>query len=130
MPKFSKKSLDLLKQCDPRLQELCKRVIEVMDISIIVAYRGKSEQDKAFHEGKSKLKYPKSKHNILPSKAVDVCPFPIDWNDHRRFYLMVGMFKAFAHDMGIKIRVGADFNSDNNLTNDGFIDLPHIELVD
>ena len=130
MPKFSKKSLDLLKQCDPRLQELCKKVIEVMDISIIVAYRGKSEQDKAFHEGKSKLKYPKSKHNSLPSKAVDACPFPIDWNDHRRFYLMMGMFKAFAHELGINIRCGGDWNSDNNLQNDGFIDLPHIELVD
>lgn len=127
--KLSKQSQTLLSQCDPDLQRLVKEVLKVMDISVIVAYRGKEDQDKAFAEGKSKLKFPNSKHNRMPSKAVDVCPYPIDWNDHRRFYLMIGIFKAKAHELGIKIRSGGDWNNDNNLINDGFIDLPHIELV-
>ena len=28
-----------------------------------------------------------------------------------------------------KFRFGADFNMDGNLTNDKFIDLPHVEMV-
>lgn len=130
MYKFSKKSLELLSQCDERLQKLCYEVIKVMDISILVAYRGQEEQDKAFAEKKSKLKFPNSKHNKVPSLAVDVAPYPIDWADERRFYFMMGIFKAKADSLGIKIRLGGDWGSDNNFQNDGFVDLPHIELLD
>lgn len=130
MYKFSAKSLALLGECDERLKLLCHEVLKVMDISIICAYRNEADQNKAYDEKKSKLKYPNSKHNKVPSLAVDVCPSPIDWNDHKRFYLMMGVFKAKADSLGIKIRCGGDFNNDNNLQNDGFIDLPHIELID
>lgn len=129
MYKFSEKSLKLLEDCDERLQALCHEVIKVMDISIICAYRNEADQNKAFAEKKSKLKYPDSKHNKIPSLAVDVCPSPVDWSDESRFYLMMGVFKAKADSLGIKIRLGGDWNSDNNLVNDGFIDLPHVELL-
>lgn len=126
---FSERSLELLKDCDERLVLLCKEVLKVLDISILVTYRNEVDQNKAFAEKKSKLKFPESKHNVIPSLAVDVAPYPLDWNDHKRFYFMVGVFKAKADSLGIKIRCGADFNNDNNLNNDGFIDLPHIELI-
>jgi hypothetical protein len=35
-----------------------------------------------------------------------------------------------AQELGIKIRAGADFNQDGDLTNDKFVDLPHFELAD
>ena len=55
-------------------------VIKIIDITIICGHRDQVEQDKAFSEGKSKFKWPKSKHNSNPSKAVDVSLYPVDWN--------------------------------------------------
>lgn len=128
--KFSDSSLQKLKDCDERLVELCFEVLKVMDITILVTYRNEADQNRAYIEKKSKLKFPKSKHNVIPSLAVDCAPLPLDWNDHKRFYFMMGVFKAKADQLGLKIRLGGDFNNDNNLLNDSFVDLPHIELVD
>ena len=42
---------------------------------IVCGHRNKEDQNKAFAEGKSKLKWPKGKHNKLPSQAVDAAPY-------------------------------------------------------
>jgi peptidoglycan L-alanyl-D-glutamate endopeptidase CwlK len=47
----------------------------------LCGHRSKAEQDKAFADGFSKVQFPNSKHNSLPSMAVDVAPFPINWKD-------------------------------------------------
>ena len=39
-------------------------------------FRGKEDQEKAFQEGRTRLHYPNSKHNLIPSQAVDI--FQID----------------------------------------------------
>lgn len=127
--KFGKRSLKNLSEADPKLQALFHEVIKVVDCSIIEGHRSKREQDKAYHAGKSKLKWPESKHNQEPSLAVDVVPYPVDWNDKARFYQMVGIIKAKAHSLDIKIRCGADWDSDNDFNDQTFHDLPHIELV-
>ena len=129
MYNFSDKSKRLLKECHPDLQKILVEVLKVMDISILCAYRDKIDQDTAFAQGKSKLKFPHSKHNKNPSFAVDICPYPIDWNNHKAFYFMAGVFKAKAESLGIKVRWGGDWNNDNNFQNDSFLDLPHFELV-
>ena len=54
------------------------------------------------------MQYPNSKHNKLPSKAVDVAPYPIDWNDPDRFYHFAGYVRGIAEGMGIKIRWGLE----------------------
>lgn len=76
MPKYSEKSKQRLEQCHEDLQTLFNEVINHIDVSIICGYRGEEEQNKAFNAGHSKLKYPKSKHNKIPSLAVDVYPYP------------------------------------------------------
>lgn len=53
----------------------------VGDISVICGHREKAEQDKAVADGASETPWPRSKHNRIPSDAVDVVPFPIDWTD-------------------------------------------------
>jgi hypothetical protein len=60
--------------------------------------------------------------------AVDVAPYPVDWNDKERFYYFAGFVKGVASSLGISIRWGGDWNSDNNLKNQTFFDLPHFEL--
>lgn len=129
MPKFSKTSIDRLSTCDVRLQQLFYAVVETWDCSIICGRRGKEEQNKAYAKGKSGLRFPESKHNSLPSKAVDVAPYPIDWNDLGSFYMFAGYVKRVAEEMGIEIRYGGDWDGDKKTADQTFNDLPHFELI-
>ena len=128
MPKFSKKSLSKLETCDKRLQDLFLRVVKKFDCNILEGHRIKDRQNKLFDEGKSKLKYPKGKHNSLPSKAVDVAPYPIDWNDRERFTYFAGYVVGIAYQMGLKIRWGGDWDMDTQVKDNNFDDLPHFEI--
>lgn len=122
MPSFSTKSAERLLTCDHRLQRLFNDVIKFLDCSVICGHRGKLEQDKAYAEGKSKLRWPDSKHNVSPSKAVDVIPYPQDWSNIQRFREFAVIVKECAARLGIKVRWGGDWKE--------FPDFPHWELVD
>lgn len=74
MPQFSTRSLETLGTCEQKLVNLMKKCIEEVDFTVLCGHRSESEQDKAFAEGKSKLKYPASKHNAYPARAVDIAP--------------------------------------------------------
>ena len=118
---FSNRSLQRLSGCHHDLEKIMNTLIQEMDVTILCGYRNQVEQNKSYLHGKSKLKYPSSKHNKKPSLAVDVAPYPIDWNDIDRFKDMVKRIKRIAKNLGIEIRCGADFIT--------FKDYPHIELV-
>ncbi len=60
---------------------------------------------------------------------MDVAPYPIDWNDTKRFYMFVGYVLRTAQEMGIDVRTGADWDSDFDVLDQTFNDLPHWELV-
>jgi len=120
MAKFGAKSLERLRTCHDDLQLLCHAILDEMDIMVLCGHRGEQDQNKAFAEGKSKLKFPKSKHNVTPSLAVDIAPYPVDWSDIARFEQMCEIAERLADKMGIEIRLGRDFS---------FRDLVHIELV-
>jgi len=130
MYKFGTRSTKNLSEAHPDLQALFNEVIKHYDCTVIEGYRGEDEQNKAYHAGASKLKFPQSKHNKTPSLAVDVCPYPIDWKDKDRFYHFVGFVKGVASQMGINIRCGADWDGDNDFKDQSFHDLPHFELVE
>lgn len=128
MPKFSKRSLDNLATADSRLQKLFNEVIKEYDCTVICGHRGKEEQTKAFNEKKSKLKFPQSKHNSLPSKAVDVVPYPINWTDIERFKDFGKFVLKKAAELGINIRWGADWDMDGDSSDERFLDFPHFEI--
>lgn len=130
MPAFGKASQEKLATCDPRLQKVFNEVIKHFDCTVIEGHRGEAAQNKAFAEGKSKLKYPQSKHNKTPSLAADVLPYPIDWNDTNRMRYFAGFVVGIAATMGIKLRWGGDWNQNTELKDNSFNDLPHFELVD
>jgi peptidoglycan LD-endopeptidase CwlK len=125
--KYSNKSKQILDGCHEDLQRLFNEVIKHVDCSIISGYREKDIQNSLYRSGKSKLKYPDSKHNFVPSNAVDATPYPIDWNDKERLYYFVGYVLGIASQMKIKIRSGADWNMNNNLRDQTFFDLCHFE---
>jgi peptidoglycan L-alanyl-D-glutamate endopeptidase CwlK len=130
MPKFGTSSKAKLATCHPDLQRLFNEVIEYYDCTVICGNRSKEEQDKAFNEGRSKVQWPNSKHNGSPSMAADVVPYPIDWEDTRRFYMFVGIVRGIAAMLNIKIRCGADWDGDMEVKDQNFHDLPHFELVE
>ena len=129
MPNFGQRSRTNLESCHEDLQRLFNEVIKHFDCSVICGYRGQEEQDKAFHNGQSKLKFPESMHNQMPSLAADVVPYPIDWSDHERFYMFVGAVRGIAAVMNIPIRCGADWDGDMEIKDQNFHDLPHFELI-
>ena len=135
MPQFSNRSKDNLSETHPDLQVIFNEVIKGFDCVVIEGYRGQIEQDRAFHAGKSKLKYPQSKHNQIPSMAVDAVPWPINWNDTNRMYYFAGYVRAIAEILKAEgkikhsIRWGGDWDSDTKVNDQTFHDLPHFELI-
>ena len=91
-------------------------VVKHVDCSILEGHRNETDQNKYFEEGKSKLRWPNSKHNKFPSRGVDVAPFPIDWEDRERFKFFRGFVYGVASQMGIKLNKTIEW------------DLPHFEL--
>ena len=129
MPRFSKVSNDRLDTCNETLRFLFQRIVSRYDCSILEGYRGKDDQDKYYMQGKSKLKWPKSKHNKKPSNAVHVAPWPIDWKNFKRFYHFAGYVLAIADEEDIRIRWGGDWDMDKDFDDQRFNDLIHFELV-
>lgn len=129
MPKFSKRSAIKLAQCDDRLQRVFNRVVEVIDCTILVGHRNQDKQEEMFDQGRSQVHWPNSKHNSLPSKAVDVIPYPIDWYDRERITLFAGFVLGTASQMGIKLRWGGDWNRNWKTADNNFDDLVHYELL-
>jgi peptidoglycan L-alanyl-D-glutamate endopeptidase CwlK len=108
-------------------------LIQIMDVTILEGHRGEEKQNNYYHAGKSKVQYPNSKHNKIPSHAVDVAPWHaeephIRWDDTKSFYHMGGIVKGIAHKLGIPVRLGQDWDQDSDLNDQTFNDLPHIEL--
>ena len=130
MPHFSQSSLKKLATCDTRLIELFSRVVKTVDCSVIHGYRDRTTQNELFERGFSKLKYPNSKHNSNPAKAIDVMPFPVDWQNRERIILFAGFVLGVAKEMGVAIRWGGDWNTDFNPRNESFFDGAHFELMD
>ncbi len=136
MPNFSAASRNKLATCHPELILLMNEVIKHFDCTILCGVRSDFDQKKAFAEGKSKLDgvTKKSMHQTDKahpySRAVDVAPYPLDWNDIKRFYHFAGFVQGIALGLGIKIRWGGDWDSDNDFKDNSFNDLPHFELAE
>ena len=128
MPRFGSRSINRIKTCDQRLQELFYEVVKHFDCTIIEGSRGKERQDKAYADGKSKVKYPNGKHNQFPSVAVDVAPYPIDWSDRDRFHYFGGFVLGVAKQKGLNIRWGGDWDMDTQTKDIKFDDLVHFEI--
>lgn len=134
MPAFSQKSKDKLKQAHPQLQQLFNEVIKYYDCAILESIRTEEQQNRYFKTGLSKLKYPNSRHNVVPpevfSRAVDVVPYEgkgPDWRIDQCIHFG-GFVKGIAATLGISIRWGGDWDGDNDVNDQTFNDLVHFEL--
>ena len=133
MPRYSKRSKDRLLTCDQRLQDVFNEVITHVDCSILEGHRSKERQNKLYDEKRTKVRYPNGRHNSNPSKAVDVTPYPVDWEDRERQTLFAGFVIGIARSMGIKIRWGGNWdmyeeNGRWEVKDNRFDDFPHFEI--
>lgn len=141
MPAFSKKSLGMLQQCHPDIQKVMTEAIKIIDFSVTEGARTIEKQREYYKAGKSKTM--NSKHlpkyckeiNKECSFAIDICPWPVDYNDRERFCLLAGIVLGMAKvlkDRGIiksTIRWGGDFSMNNITKDEKFSDMPHFEIL-
>jgi peptidoglycan LD-endopeptidase CwlK len=133
MPReFSAASADRLATCHPDLQVVFQKVLYTYDCSILCGHRGPDEQHQAFVAGRSKLDWPKSKHNEEPSKAVDAAPYVNNRLNYDSIQCahFAGYVQATAISLGISIRWGGDWNRNQYIGDNTFNDLVHFELVE
>jgi len=130
MPKFGKRSKQRLQGVDSKLVNVLNEVCKYFDITVIEGIRSQERQNELVAQGKSKTKF--GKH--VQGKAVDIAPYPIDWNARDDFHYLGGFLLGVASQMGINVRWGGDW-SDSSLSqnrrttkDNNFDDLVHFEL--
>lgn len=118
----SKRNLEGVKK---PLQKVLQRALDlgVMDFSIIQGRRTQAEQDRLYAQGRTEpgpiVTWTRnSKH--ISGDAVDVAPYPIDWDNEEMFYKLAGVIKAAAAIEGVDIKWGGDWKKTK--------DMPHFEL--
>lgn len=85
--RYGRSSTERLQSCDPDLILLFNEALAdpacPSDITILEGHRGEERQNQMVAEGKSQLRWPRSRHNSFPSMAVDAAPYvggAISWS--------------------------------------------------
>lgn len=126
----------------PDLVRVVERAIRLttVDFAVLEGVRTPERQRELYAQGRTK---PGKKvtwtltSNHSPAAdgfgyAVDLIPWPVDWEGPARFpkfdAIAEAMFAA-AKELGVQIRWGADWDQDGNPRERGETDSPHFELV-
>jgi len=136
MPYFSATSEKKLATCHPNIITICRTVIQDYDFTILCGYRDKISQNAAYPKYTT-VKYPGSKHNKIPSLAIDIIPYDhirkciVPWDAYEEMAMLAGHMLMAAYMLGIKIRWGHDWNKNGILWDEKgkLIDRPHFELI-
>lgn len=126
MPKFSRASAQRLATCHPDIRNVCEQLIKTYDFSVLCGHRGQQDQDAAYKAGNSRVCFPNSPHNNLPSLAVDLAPYPVDWNDIGRFKELACAFFAVANLLKERGEITHEFEWGGSWRT--FKDYPHFEI--
>ena len=132
MAKFGRKSNLNLQTCHPDLKRLFREVVKTYDCTVLWGHRGEDQQNEMYSSNPpiTKVQYPNSKHNSLPSKAADVAPW-INGRicfEPRQCYDFAGYVKRVAEQLNIKLRRGADWDGDGDINDQTFRDIIHFEI--
>jgi peptidoglycan LD-endopeptidase CwlK len=116
--KLGIRSLQNLSGVHPDLVAVVKRAIQIteVDFTVIEGIRSRERQKQLVAKGASKTM--NSRH--ITGHAVDMVPWPIDWDDLERFEIMADAMKQAAEELDIPIVWGGDWKT--------FYDAPHFEL--
>lgn len=124
MSSFGRRSLANLSGVDSDLQRLFKEVVKSFDCSVLEGLRTPERQRELFEADPPRTHTLNSKH--LTGEAVDVVPYPIDWEDVERQYRFAACVYDTAMRMGIKVKWGGMFRRKNGKP---FYDSPHWQII-
>ena len=102
----------------PDLVAVVKRAIQIteQDFTVLEGIRNINRQRELFKAGKSTTM--NSRH--LTGHAVDLAPWPIDWEDLSRIELVADAMKQASEELNVPVIWGGDWRT--------FYDGPHFEL--
>ena len=130
---LGKTSLARLKGVDEQLVNIVKRAIEIseVDFTVLEGVRTLERQSELYAQGRTapgKIVTWTMKSRHIEGKAVDLVPYPLDWNDLEKFNkIKDAMFQA-ASEQDVNLRWGADWDGDGKYREKGEYDSPHFEL--
>ena len=136
MYKFSNSSKKKLESVRSDLQIVLNEAIKVIDFTVVYGLRTTIEQQMLYAQGRTTpgkiVTYldgvtKRSKHQ--DALAVDLAPYPIDWDNHKRFILLAGYIQGIANQLNVNLRWGGDWNRNNIMEDQRWNDLPHYELL-
>jgi peptidoglycan L-alanyl-D-glutamate endopeptidase CwlK len=131
MPHFGTKSKEKLSTCDPRIQSILREVIKDFDFAVLEGRRSSERQAELYAQGRTApgpiVTYAKpgqSDHESGDklSPAVDIAPYPIDFDDRERFCELAARVEQEASLQGVPMRWGGTFVA--------IEDLPHFVIVE
>ena len=151
MYKLSERSLQRLQGVHPNLVKVVKRAIEIskQDFTVLEGVRTKKQCMINYGKGRTiaqcvakgvPAQYANpnaakvtwlnnpfaSKH--VSGKAVDLVPYPVDWDDLKKFDTIAQAMLQAAKELGVPVRWGADWDGDGKPRERGESDSPHFEI--
>ncbi len=131
--KLGKTSLARLVGVDECLVKVVMRAIEIseVDFTVMEGKRTLERQRELYAQGRTapgKIVTWTMNSRHIEGKAVDLVPYPLDWNDLEKFdKIKDAMFQA-AREIDVNLRWGADWDGDGKYREKGEYDSPHFEL--
>lgn len=106
--KLGKQSVERLNSVKLDLRKVCLKAFETLpfDVRIEEGYRTKERQQELFDRGATKVLT--SRHQS--GNAVDINPYPIDFNNWERYKTLAHHMFAAAKELGITIRWGGNWS--------------------
>lgn len=141
---LSKLSLSRLEGVHPDLVKVVKLAITLTDQDFMVVEGVRSKEQCYINYGKGRtasqcqakgvpIKYAQPNlskvtwlnnplaSNHVTGQAVDLVPYPVDWNDLKKFQVVANAMQAAAKDLGVKLSWGGNWKTSK--------DYPHFELA-
>ena len=137
--RLGSQSRSRLKGVHPQLVRIVERAIELtsQDFMVLEGVRTPQRQKELYAQGRTKpgpkVTWTLNSNHFVKADgfghAVDLVPYPVDWNSPAKFDAMAKAMFAAARELGVGLRWGADWDRDGKPRERGESDSPHFELV-
>lgn len=136
---FGTTSLKRLEGVHPKLVAVATSAIarSSVDFMVLEGVRTPARQLQLYAQGRTKpgpiVTWTKVSNHFKKADgyghAVDLVPWPVDWNDLKKFDAIAQAMFAASRELSIPIRWGADWDRDGKPRERGEGDSPHFELA-
>lgn len=138
--KLGRNSKANLKTCNIHAQGAIYYVLQFIDVGVAEGHRPKSRQNKLYEQSRTKLHWPDSEHNSMPSDAVDLVVYVkglgyIDEKTapekYRQYYgYLAGLLETYCYENNLHFRWGGSWSGSMNFNEatQTFDDLVHFEI--